>query len=90
MSYCLDGANVTVAGNTTIAELSYGAHNLTVYAVDVAGNVGASETVYFTIAEFEPEPEPELFPAVPVAAASVASIAVVGVVLLVYFKKRKY
>jgi hypothetical protein len=88
MSYCLDGANVTVAGNTTIAELSYGAHNLTVYAVDVAGNIGASETVYFTIAELEPEPEP--FPVAPVAAASAATIAVVGVGLLVYFRKRKH
>jgi hypothetical protein len=33
-------------------------------------------------------PEPESFPTAPVAAASVASVAVVGVGLLVYFKKR--
>jgi hypothetical protein len=85
MSYCLDGANATVAGNTTIAGLSYGAHNLTVYAVDVAGNTGASETISFSVAK-----EPELFPATPVAAASVATIAVVSVALLVYFKKRKH
>jgi hypothetical protein len=32
---------------------------------------------------------PETFPAVPVAIASAASIAVVSVALLVYFKKRK-
>lgn len=36
-----------------------------------------------------PEPESEPFPVVPVAAASVATIAVVGVGLLVNFKKRK-
>jgi N-acetylneuraminic acid mutarotase len=34
--------------------------------------------------------EPEPFPTVPVAAASVAAVAVVGVVLAVYFKKRKH
>jgi hypothetical protein len=89
LSYSLDGqADVTVLGNTTLAGLAYGAHNLTVYAVDVAGNIGASETVYFTIAELEPEPEP--FPAAPVAAASAATVAVVGVGLLVYFRKRKH
>jgi N-acetylneuraminic acid mutarotase len=82
MGYSLDGLdNVTVAGNTTLAGLSVGAHNVTVYAWDAGGNVGASETVTFTIAES--------FPVVPVAVASVASIAVVGVALLVYFKKRK-
>jgi nitrous oxidase accessory protein NosD len=35
-------------------------------------------------------PPSEPFPVVPVAAASVATIAVVGAVLLVYFKKRKH
>jgi N-acetylneuraminic acid mutarotase len=85
MSYCLDGANVTVAGNTTLAGLSYGAHNLTVYAVDVAGNTGVSETIGFSVAE-EPEPSP----VIPVAAGSVATIVVVGVGLLVYFKKRRH
>jgi hypothetical protein len=82
--YVLDGQeNVTVAGNTTLTNLPYGAHNVTVYATDNVGNTGISETITFTIAE------PEPFPVAPVAAASVASIAVVGVALLVYFKKRK-
>jgi hypothetical protein len=90
MRYELDGETaVEISGNTTIAGLSYGAHNLTVYAVDVAGNTGASETISFSVAE-EPEPQPEPFPAAPVAAASVATIAVVGVGLLVYFRKRKH
>ena len=79
--YSLDGQeNVTVAGNTTMAGLSVGVHNVTVYAWDTAGNVGASETIAFTVTPF---------PTVPVAAASVASIAVVIAGLLVYFKKRK-
>ena len=81
--YSLDGQeNVTVAGNTTLAGLSVGVHNVTVYAWDTAGNVGASETISFSV--------DVPFPVVPVAAASVATIAVVSVALLFYFKKRKH
>jgi hypothetical protein len=83
MGYSLDGANVVaVTGNTTLSGLSSGLHNVTVYAEDMFGNSVASETVFFTIAE--------PFPTVPVAAASAASVAVVGVALLVYFKKRRH
>jgi hypothetical protein len=83
MRYTLDGENLGVSGNTTLAGLAYGVHNVTVYAVDTAGNTGASETVVFTVAE-------EPFPVVPVAAASATSIALIGGGLLVYFKKRKH
>ena len=84
ISYSLDGKdNVTIVGNTTLAGLSVGVHNVTVYAWDSAGNAGVSETITFTIAEQEP------FPVAPVTVASVASITVIGVGLLVYFKKRK-
>jgi hypothetical protein len=84
ITYSLDGQeNITTAGNMTLTQLSNGAHNVTVYAADEAGNMGASETATFTVAV------PEPFPTVPVAAASVAAVAAVGVVLLVYFKKRK-
>jgi hypothetical protein len=55
---------------------------VTVYVWDAAGNVGSSETIVFTVAELEH------FPAAPVAAASAATVAVVGAGLLVYFKKR--
>ncbi len=80
MGYSLDGSNeVTIAGNTTLTSLSVGTHNVTVYAWDDVGNAEASETITFTIAE--------PFPIVPIAAASVA--AVISVVLLVYFTKRK-
>jgi hypothetical protein len=85
MAYSLDGKeNITISGNTTLNGLAYGAHNVTVYATDASGNTGVSETAYFTIAK-----ESEPFPAAPVAAASVTTIAVVGVGLLIYFKKRK-
>jgi len=88
ITYTLDGQNnKTINGNTTLTDLSGGLHNVTVYAWDDAGNIGFSEAVFFTIIE---EPEPEPFPVVPVAAASVATIAVVAAVLLAYFKKRKH
>jgi hypothetical protein len=81
--YSLDGRdNMSISGNTTISGLSNGLHNVTVYARDEFENTGASETISFTV--------DVPFPLVPVAAASAATIAVVGVVLLVYFKKRKH
>jgi len=91
MAYSLDQqTNITISGNTTLSGLSNGDHNVTVYALDEAGNMGASETTSFSVEIPEvPEPQPEPFPIVPVATASVATIAVVGVGLLVYFKKRK-
>ena len=85
MQYTLDCENaVEISDNTTLTGLSYRTHNLTVYATDAAGNMGVSETIFFTVVE-----EPEPFPAAPVAAASAASAAAVGVALLVYFRKRK-
>jgi hypothetical protein len=46
--YSVDGqANVTISGNHTL-ELEDGRHNIVVYACDLAGNIGASSTVYFT------------------------------------------
>jgi hypothetical protein len=85
ITYSLDGQeNITAAGNMTLTRLSNGAHNVTVYAADEAGNMGASETATFTVAV------PEPFPTVPVAAASAATVAVVIAGLLFYFKKRKH
>jgi outer membrane protein assembly factor BamB len=80
--YSLDAReNVSIAGNTTLTGLSSGAHNVTVYAEDLFGNIGASVTVVFTA---------ETFPILPVAVASVTIVVVVGAVLLVYFRKRKH
>lgn len=84
LEYSLDGnSNITIAGNMTLIGLSTGQHNVTLYARGVAGNTGASETVAFTIAG-----ETELFSTVLVAVALV-SMAVVGVGLAVYIKKRE-
>ena len=54
IGYSLDGgANVTIAGNTTVFdELGESApydHNIVVYANDTDGNMAASNIVYFTI-----------------------------------------
>jgi hypothetical protein len=84
-SYIVDGQeNITTNGNTTLTGLSNGLHNVTVYAWDMAGNTGTSETIFFTIVK----PEPEPFPTTMVIAPT-ASAAVIAVGLLVYLKKRK-
>jgi hypothetical protein len=81
VGYSLDNqANVTVTGDVVLGDLSFGSHNVTVYAEDAAGNMGASETLFFTV---------EPFPTIPVV-AGIGITASVGVGLLVYFKKRKH
>jgi hypothetical protein len=83
ISYVLDGQdNSTLYENITLTELPNGEHNLTVYAWDDAGNIGASETVTFTVAK--PEPLPTALVITPMA-----SVAVIGVGL-VYFKRHKH
>jgi len=87
MGYSLDGQeNVTVAGNTTLAGLANGNHNVTVYAEDEAGNSGASETLFFSVNVPEPEPSSEI---VPVAAVSLAVATVAAAGLFLYGRKRK-
>jgi len=55
IGYSLDGAtNVTITGDTMLTDLSLGSHNIIVYANDTDGNMGASDRVYFTIAEEAP------------------------------------
>jgi len=86
VGYSLDEQdNVTVTGNITITGLSRGLHNVTVYAKDSFENMGASETITFSVAE-----EPEPFPTALVATASGAAAIIIGIGLLVYFRKRKH
>jgi len=50
IGYSLDGqANATITGNITLSDLFDGLHYVIVYANDTIGNMGMSNTVYFTI-----------------------------------------
>lgn len=93
MGYSLDGQeNVTIAGNTTISGLSTGFHQLTVYATDTAGNMGASEAISFTIAEDDEPPiakDDETPTTLTAAVIAVAAVAVVIVAFALYFTKTR-
>ncbi len=59
IGYCLDTEeNVTVIGNTTLAGLTEGSHSFVIYANDTVGNMGMSETVFFTVSLPTPTPSP--------------------------------
>jgi hypothetical protein len=80
LTYSLDGGeNVTTVGNTTLTNLPYGEHTVTVYAIDTAGNTGTPETIRFKI---EPFPTTLII-------ATVVIVAVAGAGLIIYFKKHK-
>ena len=82
VGYCLDGQeNVTVTGNMSLPEVSLGQHNLTIFARDAFGNYASPKTISFNVVA----PFPTTF----VITASGASVAFMGVGLLVYFKKRR-
>jgi len=75
----IDAQNLfTAAGNSTLT-LQPGAHNVTVYAIDTYGNVGASETVNFSVNE--PQPCPTLL------ALAVVVLAICIIILAVHLRK---
>jgi hypothetical protein len=85
MGFCLDGeANATITENTNLTGLSAGSHTLTIYANDTVGNMGASETIIFTVVK-ETEPLPTT-----VIVVSAVSATVIGSGILVYFRKRNH
>jgi hypothetical protein len=85
MGYILDGNEITtILGNVSLSNLSNGLHNITIYAYDTFGNMGTSETIYFSLEAFEP------FPAALIVIATIGLVAGVGAGLLVYFKKHKH
>ncbi len=84
VGYSFDGQdNVTVSGNTTIADVAYGIHDVTVYANSTFGVMGASNPILFTVSK------PETFPALTLAIISIAGIVVLSVSLLIYKRHRK-
>jgi len=102
--YVLDGMGAGyISGNSTLTGLSTGKHELTVIVWTVKGVF--SETIHFSISQTpeptpsaspsptsppstEPTPRPEPFPTTLVI-GSVVAVAIVGLGLLVYFKKRQ-
>jgi len=86
VAYSLDGGkNVTVFGNTTLPRLSLGSHSIVVYAWDTAfvRNVGASETITFTVEE---PPDPTILV---ITTAVIVAVVLVGIGLLLCGIKRK-
>ena len=84
INYSIDGqTNVTITSNSTLTGLPSGSHNITVFARDLAGNIGTSEVTYFSI------DIPQPFPTAPVIAVSVTALAVVACVVLYFAKKTK-
>ena len=48
IGYSLDDkSNVTIAGNTTLYNLTQGIHSVVVYANDTEGNMGSSNKIFF-------------------------------------------
>lgn len=79
VTYALDGKYVSyLSGNITLTDLSEGLHTIAVYAYDVAGN-HVSDIVYFTVS-----PLPVVLTLV-----LAAVVAVSGITLFVFFKKRQ-
>jgi hypothetical protein len=83
-----EGGHMSLSGNTTLTGLSNDTHTITVY-VFTEGEQGNSQTVHFTVSP-ETQLQPEPFPTALVTIVSAASLSVVGIGLLVYFKKRKH
>jgi N-acetylneuraminic acid mutarotase len=86
VAYSLDAKqNITINGNDTITNMTNGLHIIKVYANDTFGNVGASQTISFTVTK----PEAEAFSTATVTAVLGAAVLIVATAgLLVYFKRR--
>jgi N-acetylneuraminic acid mutarotase len=58
IGYSLDNkANVTIKGETELSGLSQGSHMVTIYANDSLGNMGSSNTAYFSVDTIPPKIE---------------------------------
>jgi hypothetical protein len=82
-----EGGHEPISGNTILTGLMNGTHTITVIVWAEGGS--AYQTVCFNIDNQTSTVTPEPFPTTLVITASGASLAVVGIGLLVYFKKRK-
>jgi hypothetical protein len=84
IQYSLDGnKNQTTTGKMTLTGVTNGAHNITVYASDLAGNEAFPETISFSVKKQEP------FPTAPVAAILIVVTAICIVLALGIMKTRR-
>jgi len=84
VTYSLDGlANVTLLGNITLSNLTVGAHSLTIFALDAAGNV-AFDSIEFSVAESESR----VF-SLPLFVAIFCVLLVIGCFSVAFFLSRK-
>ncbi len=89
IKYSLDQqTNVTITEETTLSDLSKGLHNVTVYVQDTDGQMGASETIYFTISEESDVPQSD-FSAITLIVATIVVVVVIGVILFYFMKTKK-
>jgi hypothetical protein len=78
----IDGQSLVAANGNSTLTFQPGVHNITVYAIDNDGNIGASETVNFSVAESQPFP-------IALIAITASLIATSVAIVSVYFKKTK-
>ena len=81
MLLTLDKTKITINCNMKLTELSNGMHSVAVYASDSFGNIGASQTINFTVSQ--------PFPTTTVIVVVSAIIVAVTAGLLAYRMKNK-
>ena len=82
ITYSLDNqANVTITGNCTLSSLPVGAHSITIYATDYAGNIGVSETIVFNVIQASTGQQPSFIIAI------IAAVLTFGIGLMLFFRK---
>ena len=87
VGYTLDGKeNVTITNNTVLSNLTDGQHNLIVYANDTLGNMGASQTINFTV---KPPPSKTIENSMAVSIIAVPVAIVFMVLVLVLLRKHR-
>jgi hypothetical protein len=84
-----EGGHMAISGNTTLTGLPNGTHTITVYVFTPEREQANSQTIHFTVS-LEAQQQTEPFPTALAIAVSGASVAVVGIGLLIYFKRRKH
>ena len=96
IAYCLDGKeNITISENMTLLALANSSYNLKIYANDITGNTGASQTMFFDVSQETHTPEHAdvvtsgLF-STNLLVATIALASVVGIVLVFYFRKKRH